>query len=87
MLSRTVGTVRPQGGALAAVCPSLLAVFSMFLFTVSGLAQTTAGRILGSITGQSGAAVAGAAVVVTDAQRGIARTCACRKPRRVPCLW
>ena len=34
------------------------------------ISQTTSGRILGSVSDQSGAAVAGAAVVVTDVQRG-----------------
>jgi uncharacterized membrane protein len=38
------------------------------------MAQTTAGRILGTLTDQSGAAVAGATVVVTDVQRGLTRT-------------
>jgi hypothetical protein len=34
------------------------------------VSQTTTGRILGTISDQSGAAVAGAAVVITDVQRG-----------------
>jgi hypothetical protein len=38
------------------------------------ISQTTSGRILGSVTDQSGAAVAGATVVVTDVQRGATRT-------------
>jgi hypothetical protein len=38
--------------------------------------QTTTGRILGSVNDQSGAAVAGATVVITDVQRGINRTIA-----------
>ena len=41
---------------------------------VSMSAQTTTGRILGSVTDQSGAAVAGASVVVTDVQRASSRT-------------
>ncbi len=40
------------------------------------ISQTTAGRILGSVSDQSGAAVAGAAVVITDVQRGTTRTVA-----------
>ena len=42
--------------------------------SVSCLAQSTAGRILGSVTDQSGAAVAGAKVVITDLQRGTSRS-------------
>jgi len=37
-------------------------------------AQTYTGRILGTVTDQSGAALTGATVVITDMQRGIART-------------
>jgi hypothetical protein len=37
-------------------------------------AQTTTGRILGSVTDSTGAAVAGAQVSVTDTQRGTTRT-------------
>jgi hypothetical protein len=38
--------------------------------------QTTTGRILGTVTDQSGAAVAGASLVITDVQRGTSRTVA-----------
>jgi hypothetical protein len=38
--------------------------------------QTTMGRVLGSVSDQSSAAVAGATVVITDVQRGITRTLA-----------
>src|ERR1700693_5770472 len=40
------------------------------------ISQTTTGRILGTVSDQSGATVAGAAVVVTDVQRGTTRTVA-----------
>jgi hypothetical protein len=49
-------------------------LLSVALVNVPALAQSTAGRILGSVTDQSGAAVAGATVVVTDTQRGTSRT-------------
>jgi hypothetical protein len=52
----------------------LLAVFALLLLTLPSLAQSTAGRILGTVTDPSGAAVAGASVVVTDTQRGFTRT-------------
>jgi hypothetical protein len=38
--------------------------------------QTTTGRILGTVTDQSGAAVAGSTVLITDVQRGTTRTVA-----------
>ncbi len=48
-------------------------VFAMSLMSLPALAQSTAGRLLGSVTDQSGAAVGGASVVVTDTQRGTSR--------------
>jgi hypothetical protein len=42
--------------------------------SLPSLAQSTAGRVLGTIADQSGASVAGATVVVTDTQRGTSRT-------------
>ncbi|HZW81019.1 MAG TPA: carboxypeptidase regulatory-like domain-containing protein [Candidatus Deferrimicrobiaceae bacterium] len=39
-----------------------------------GVAQSTSGRVLGSVTDASGAAVTGATVVVTDTERGTSRT-------------
>ena len=52
----------------------LLAVLTLALLAASAVAQSTAGRILGSLTDQTGAAVAGATVVVIDTQRGTSRT-------------
>jgi hypothetical protein len=52
----------------------LLAIVTLVWFSAAGVAQSTSGRILGTLTDQSGAAVSGAAVVVTDVQRGTSRT-------------
>ena len=49
-------------------------LLALSLISIPALAQTTAGRVLGTVTDQSGAAVAGATVVVTDTQRGTVRT-------------
>ena len=54
---------------LGIVCLVLAVSVPMF-------SQTTTGRILGTVSDQSGAAVAGAAVVITDVQRGTTRTVA-----------
>jgi hypothetical protein len=51
----------------------LLAV-ALSLMSLSAVGQSTAGRVLGSVTDQSGASVAGATVVITDTQRGTSRT-------------
>ncbi len=48
--------------------------FTLLALSVSALAQSTAGRILGTLTDPSGAAVPGATVLVTDVERGTSRT-------------
>src|SRR6516164_11600713 len=47
---------------------------TVLLFSVSLLAQANFGRILGTVTDQTGAVLAGAAVTVIDTERGIARS-------------
>ena len=74
MLSSTVSANSSQGGRTTAVSRLLFATFTLLLFPVFVLAQSTTGRILGTVTDPSGAAVAGATVVVTDVQRGTSRT-------------
>lgn len=56
------------------ITAALLATFTLLAFCTSVVAQSTTGRILGTLTDPSGAAVAGATVVVTDVQRGTSRT-------------
>ena len=48
-------------------------VWFTFALCLPLTAQTTSGQILGSVTDSTGAAVAGAAVIVTDTQRGTIR--------------
>jgi hypothetical protein len=58
-------------GHVVSVAILLLTVCAVCL---PGLAQSTAGRVLGSVSDPSGAAVAGATVLVTDVNRGTSRT-------------
>jgi len=51
----------------------LMVVGSLFLLCAPVHAQGNAGRILGTVTDASGAAVVGATVTITDVQRGISR--------------
>ena len=74
MLSPMVSANSSQRGRTTAVSRLLFATFMLLLFSVFVLAQSTTGRILGTVTDPSGAAVAGATVVVTDVQRGTSRT-------------
>src|ERR1700757_1836242 len=71
MLSLRLGA--SQGGRTVAT-GLLLATFTLLPFSLSAYAQSTAGRVLGTLTDPSGAAVPGATVVVTDVQRGTSRT-------------
>ena len=54
----------------------VLLALALSLMSLPALAQSTAGRVLGRVTDQSGASVAAATVVVTDTQRGTSRTLA-----------
>ena len=60
-------TVKRVLGILAVTTALLL--FSLPLFS-----QGNAGRILGSVTDQSGGAIVGVTLVITDTQRGLSRT-------------
>src|SRR5947209_7932777 len=71
MLSRTL---RASHDGRTAATWFLLAGLTLGVFAVTAYAQSTAGRVLGSLTDQSGAAVPAGSVTVTDVQRGTART-------------
>src|SRR5258708_3207938 len=53
---------------------ALGAILGVLLFSLSLFAQGNFGRILGTVTDQSGGVVSGATVTVLDTQRGVART-------------
>ena len=74
MLSRPVSAALSHDGRMTAATRLLFATFILFLLSIPALAQSTAGRILGTVTDQTGASVPGATVVVTDMQRGTSRT-------------
>jgi hypothetical protein len=50
------------------------ATIGVFLICLPVLSQDNAGRILGTLTDQSGGVMAGATVTVIDTQRGTTRT-------------
>jgi hypothetical protein len=51
----------------------LVTALGVLLFSLSLVAQANFGRILGTVTDQTGAVIAGAAVTVIDTERGIER--------------
>src|SRR5579864_1864659 len=71
MLTRTVTS--HDGRTNLAMRP-LFAALTVFALSLAALAQSTSGRILGTLTDQTGAAVGGATLTVTDTQRGTTRT-------------
>ncbi len=71
MTSRSIAT---STGHIGGATRIFLFVLALSLMSVPALAQSTAGRVLGTVTDPSGASVAGATVVVTDTQRGTSRT-------------
>jgi len=74
MRTRAVSTASSSFSFAIATACWLLAGCALLLFSGIAEAQSTTGRILGAVTDQSGAAVAGATVTVTDTQRGATRT-------------
>jgi hypothetical protein len=67
------------GGPFSTRCKAALGVFVLamglaFLSCAPLFAQGTAGRILGTVTDQSGGAIADATVIVTDVDRNVPRT-------------
>ena len=63
-----------SAGRVATAASRMFLILMICALSLPGLAQSTTGRILGSISDQSGAAVTGATVVVTDVDRGTSRT-------------
>src|SRR5215469_1381676 len=64
----------PMNSRVLRKCLMLTAVAAIaLLFGRASFAQGTQGRILGTITDQSGGVIAAATVTVTDVQRGIPR--------------
>jgi len=76
MRLRTVSAAEYSGDRMRVARRLLLTstILLCLLLGVGALAQSTSGRVLGTVTDQSGAAVNGATVVVTDVQRGTIRT-------------
>lgn len=74
MVSRTVRTMPSSLRRASLRAQISLAVIAALMLSLSAFAQSTTGRILGTVTDQSGAWVTGASVVITDVQRGTSRT-------------
>ncbi|MGB7073249.1 MAG: carboxypeptidase-like regulatory domain-containing protein, partial [Candidatus Sulfotelmatobacter sp.] len=69
-------TAMSAGHTMTLAIRIALLVFLLSALGLTAPAQSTAGRVLGTVTDQSGASIAGAKVVITDVQRGTSRTLA-----------
>src|SRR5579864_7715129 len=81
LLNSKSGSVRATGilftlkTTRAKTCMHVLGAFlGVLLFSLALFAQGNLGRILGTVTDQTGAVLPGATVSITDTQRGLART-------------
>src|SRR6185369_9047435 len=70
---QSVATWRVRMRPLASVIRGLGISSSLVLFASFLSAQTSTGRILGTVTDRTGAAVSGATVTIVDIQRGTTR--------------
>src|SRR5579863_1855927 len=70
MVSRAIASL---DGRITSVVRVLFVTLAVLALSLAAVAQSTSGRILGTLTDQSGAAVGGATVTITDAQRGTTR--------------
>ncbi len=69
-------TAMSAGHTMTLAIRIALLIFALSALSLTAVAQSTAGRVLGRVADQSGASVAGAKVVITDVQRGTSRTLA-----------
>src|ERR1700726_383437 len=74
MSSITSGIRTSFWGLTSRITFLLLATLGVLLFSLPLFSQGNFGRILGTITDQTGAAIPGATVSIIDTQRGLART-------------
>ena len=74
MNSITSGLRACVWGLASRVTFLLLATLGVLLFSLPLLSQGNFGRILGTVTDQSGGVISGATVTIIDKDRGVART-------------
>ena len=63
-----------SGGRIASIMKFLTVAFGVLLLSLPALSQGNLGRIMGTVTDQTGGVVAGATVTVIDTARGVTRT-------------
>src|SRR5207245_3609860 len=74
MSSMTSGFRTSFSGLTSRITFLLLATLGVLLFSLPLFSQANFGRILGTVTDQSGGVISGATVTIIDKDRGVART-------------
>src|SRR5947209_14728703 len=74
MSSMTSGFRASFSGLISRITFLLLATLGVLLFSLPLFSQANFGRILGTVTDQSGGVISGATVTIIDKDRGVART-------------
>src|SRR5260370_28446260 len=74
MSSITWGSCASFWGLTRRIAFLLLATLGVLLFSVPLFSQGSNGRILGTVTDQSGGVISGATITLIDKDRGVART-------------
>src|SRR5260370_24019723 len=80
MISLRSTSTRAWGVGFRNVFHLLGGVMGMLLLCLPRLAQGSSGRILGTVTDQSGGVISGAKVAVTDTERGVSKTLVTNEP-------
>ena len=62
------------GGSFGKAILAVSAFVGLLLLPLPAFSQANSGQIVGAISDQSGAVIAGAAVSIIDVERGVART-------------
>jgi hypothetical protein len=72
-MSTLISSERPAGARFRKILQFLGGTLGLLLFCLPVFSQGDFGRILGTVTDQSGGVVAGATVTVIDTERGVSR--------------
>src|SRR5260370_38761258 len=80
MISLRSTSTRAWGVGFRNVFHLLGGVMGMLLLCLPLFSQGSSGRILGTVTDQSGGVISGATVTVTDTERGVSKTLVTNEP-------
>src|SRR3984957_13796618 len=74
MENQALGSAFRVCGSLKVICRTVALTMGILLTTLTAFSQSSTGRILGDVRDPSKALIVGAAIEITDVQRGVSRT-------------